>query len=828
LRGHRSPQHLRRGILTNKLSLTALAALVVALLTCVSLAAAQRSVTTSTAATTVVFGAVADARVHEASPGSNYGTSSTLRTDLGSGANVESFLRFSVVGLSGSVQRALLRVYAYNGTADGPAVYASSSSWSESAITWSSRPALTSGAVADVGALSGSWAEWDVTSLVSGDGVFSFALRATSSDGVDFYSRQSGNTGLRPQLVVETVADGAPVATSPPTISGVAQAGQTLTASSGTWSGTQPISHAYQWQRCSSSGSGCGSVTGETAQTYDVAAADVGSTLRVVVTATNSAGSGSAASTPTAVVADAPPPGDPVIVSAGDIAGCDYSEDEQTAQLVDAIRPTRVVTLGDHAYENGTASEFANCYHPTWGRHRAITTPVAGNHEYNTSGATGYYGYFGAAAGDPARGYYAYDLGSWRLYALNSNCAFVSCAAGAAQEQWLRADLAANPRQCTLAFMHHPRFASGDTSDRRSTPAVGPLYQAFYEASGDVFLVAHNHFYERLGRLAPDGSVDLQRGIRNFVVGTGGRFLYDFGAPIRGSEVRHNANHGVLELTLRATGYSWRFVSVAGGTSVDNGSDTCGAYIDTTPPSPPTDLGARVVSSNRVDLTWTASGDDVGVTGYDVYRGGALLATTTGTTYSDTTVVAGTTYSYLVRARDAASNVSGPSNTATATPGGAGATVVFGAVADARVLEASPASNFGSSSSLRTELDPGDSAESFVRFSVAGLAGPVRRAVLRVYAFNATADGPAVYGSLSAWSESGITWSNRPALTTGVVADVRALPAGSWVEWDVTSSVSGPGEFSFALRPTSSDGVDFYSRQSSNTALRPQLVIETG
>lgn len=825
-------QALRKAILTNRISITGFAALIVVVLTCASLgAASQRSEATSTSPATVAFGAVADARVHEDSPGSNYGSSSSLRTELDAGADTESFLQFSVGGLSGSVQRALLRVYAFSGTANGPAVYGAVSSWSESGITWGSRPALTSGVVADVGAVpSGSWAEFDVTTLVAGAGTFSFALRGTSGDGVDFYSRQSSNTSLRPQLVVETAADGPPVATSPPTISGLAQAGQTLTASSGTWSGTQPIAHAYQWERCSTTpGTACGPITGATTETYVLTGDDVGAAVRVVVTATNSAGSANAASSPTSPVAAAPPPGDPIVTAAGDIAGCDYSEDSQTAQLLDALGPTRVLTLGDNAYENGTAAEFTNCYHPTWGRHKAITNPTTGNHEYKTSGASGYFGYFGAAAGDPTRGYYAFDLGAWRLYALNSNCEFVSCAVGSAQERWLRADLAANTRACTLAYMHHPRFSSGDTPDRRNNPSVAPLYQAFYDASGDVFLVAHNHFYERLARLGPTGAIDLQRGVRNFVVGTGGRHLYDFGTPITGSQVRNNTTHGVLELTLRSTGYAWRFVPVGSGAFTDSGSDTCeGAPPDTTPPSPPTDLGASVVTSSRVDLSWTASTDNVGVTAYDVYRDDSLLATTTGTTYSDTTVVAGNTYSYFVKARDAASNTSGPSNTATATPGGATATLVFGAAADARVLEASPGSNFGSSSSLRTELDPGDSTESFVRFSVAGLSGPVRRAALRVYAFSATADGPAVYGSLASWSEPGITWSSRPALTSGVVADVGALPAGNWGEWDVTSLVSGAGEFSFALRPTSGDGVDFYSRQASNAALRPQLVIETG
>jgi hypothetical protein len=276
-----------------------------------------------------------------------------------------------------------------------------------------------------------------------------------------------------------------------------------------------------------------------------LAQSDVGATLRVVVTATNPDGSGTATSAPSGVVIGA---GNVVIAAAGDIASCNSSGDEATADLLDAIAPARILLLGDNAYENGTDAEFASCYDPTWGRFREKTHPSPGNHDYNTAGAFGYYNYFGAAAGDPTRGYYAFDLGAWRFHALNSNCGVVSCSAGSQQEQWLRADLATHPRTCLAAFMHHPRFASGPTAARRDNTNVAPLYQAFHEGSGDLWLVGHNHYYERLTRLGPTGAIDLEQGIRNFVVGTGGRGFSAFGEPIMGSEVR-SQTFGVLTLT---------------------------------------------------------------------------------------------------------------------------------------------------------------------------------------------------------------------------------------------------------------------------------------
>ena len=178
--------------------------------------------------------------------------------------------------------------------------------------------------------------------------------------------------------------------------------------------------------------------------------------------------------------------GDPVLVGAGDIADCGGRGDEATARVLDGIGGT-VFTLGDNAYESGTNAEFRNCYAPSWGHHKARTRPAPGNHDYNTPGAGGYFGYFGKAAGDPGSGYYSYDRGAWHVIVLNSNCGEVRCTVGSRQERWLRADLAANERTCTLALSHHPRFSSGMHGDQTS---VLPLWEALYEAGADVVLPA--------------------------------------------------------------------------------------------------------------------------------------------------------------------------------------------------------------------------------------------------------------------------------------------------------------------------------------------------
>jgi hypothetical protein len=267
---------------------------------------------------------------------------------------------------------------------------------------------------------------------------------------------------------------------------------------------------------------------------------------------------------------------DPVLVGAGDIAECGQPGAEQTAKLLDTIEGT-IFTTGDNAYPNGSAADYANCYDPTWGRHKARTRPAIGNHDYHTPGAPAYFDYFGAAAGERGKGYYSYDLGAWHIVVLNSNCADIDgCQAGSPQEQWLRADLAAHPTTCTLAYFHHPRFSSGPDHrpELRNNIEMRPFWQALYSAGADVVLAGHAHLYERFAPQDPNGAADSQ-GLRQFVVGTGGGGLYEFGAPVANSEVRYNASYGVLKLTLHAASYDWQFVTPPGNTFSDTGSAAC-------------------------------------------------------------------------------------------------------------------------------------------------------------------------------------------------------------------------------------------------------------
>ena len=263
--------------------------------------------------------------------------------------------------------------------------------------------------------------------------------------------------------------------------------------------------------------------------------------------------------------------GDPVLVGAGDIARCDIPGDEATAKLLDNISGT-VYTLGDNAYPEGTDSQFRDCYGPTWGRHKARTRPSIGNHEYyGPEGAQPYYDYFGISAGPRGKGYYSYNRGSWHIVVLNSMCSKVSCAAGSAQVTWLKADLAAHPNKCTLAYFHHPRFSSGGSN--HST--VAPFWKALYEARAEVVLSGHHHLYERFAPQNPSGVADSARGIRQFIVGTGGNGLHRLISIKPNSQVRNTTTLGVLKLTLHSSSYEWKFVPIAGKTFTDSGTKMC-------------------------------------------------------------------------------------------------------------------------------------------------------------------------------------------------------------------------------------------------------------
>jgi hypothetical protein len=264
-----------------------------------------------------------------------------------------------------------------------------------------------------------------------------------------------------------------------------------------------------------------------------------------------------------------------VLVGAGDIASCDdLAGAEATAKLIDKI-PGTVFVAGDLAYPDGSDEQFAKCYGPTWGRFKERTRPSPGNHEYHSDGASGYVNYFGATAGDPKKGYYSYELGAWHIIVLNSECKDVGgCGAGSAQEQWLRQDLNAHPAKCTLAYWHKPLFSSG--AAHGNDPEVKPLWDVLYAADADVVLNGHDHDYERFAPQDPQGKADSQRGIREFVVGTGGKNSHrSFGSTKPNSEIRQADTFGVLKLTLHATSYDWEFVPEAGKKFTDAGNGTC-------------------------------------------------------------------------------------------------------------------------------------------------------------------------------------------------------------------------------------------------------------
>jgi hypothetical protein len=291
---------------------------------------------------------------------------------------------------------------------------------------------------------------------------------------------------------------------------------------------------------------------------------------------------------------------DPVFVGAGDIANCSGKNDEATAKLLDGIAGT-VFTLGDNVYPDGTAAQFKDCYGPTWGRHKDRTRPAPGNHDYHTSGASGYYGYFGASAGDSGKGYYSYNLGAWHIISLNSE---VDYAAGSAQEKWLRADLAANKTACTLAYWHHPLFSTGQHGN---IPRSQAFWNALYEYGADVILNGHDHTYQRFAPQSPGGKAEPNRGIREFVVGTGGAGLYPFPTNLPTLEVRNNTTFGVLKLTLHATSYNWEFVPIAGQTFTDSGSGNCVSAGGTNPTATKTQPPAPTASHTFTPVPSTAT-----------------------------------------------------------------------------------------------------------------------------------------------------------------------------------------------------------------------------
>lgn len=324
--------------------------------------------------------------------------------------------------------------------------------------------------------------------------------------------------------------------------------------------------------------------------------------------------------TPTQSTTTITPTGDPVIAAVGDIVcgtadiGLGYPcKDKETAEVVAQIKPSAVLVLGDNQYESGSLSDFQNFYDKTWGKYKSITYPIPGNHEYGPGhiDATGYFNYFGTRAGPAGKGYYSYDIGSWHMIALNTNdhCKYLDCGAGSEQELWLKQDLASHRNVCTLAYLHHPQFSSGhEGSDPNHD--FDALWKDLYDARVDVALVGHSHDYERFAPQTWDGKLDNVNGIREFVVGTGGRdFTGWLSTTAPNSEVKNNTTFGVLKLTLHPNSYDWKFMPIAGQTFTDSGTALCSQSISPSPTisiivtttNPPTPVGTSCSLKQKGD-----------------------------------------------------------------------------------------------------------------------------------------------------------------------------------------------------------------------------------
>lgn len=476
----------------------------------------------TSAATSITFVPVADSYVNSGSPTSNYGTSAQLRADASPVTN--SYIRFNITGLSGNITSATLRVYATSSQSTGyTAATVGDNTWGETTINYSNAPALGS-SLASTGAVSANtWTSVNVTAYITGNGTFSVGLATTNSTALAMSSRETGANA--PQLVVTT---------------------------------------------------------------------DAGTTATATSTATRTA-------TPATTTTRTPTPtptsaSDPFIMAAGDIA-CDPTNSSfnsgqgtsnacrqlYTSNLILNANPAAVLALGDDQYYCGGYNAFVQSYGLSWGRFNAKIHPVPGNHEYLTSGGTdcttanagaaGYFQYFGSAAGQSGQGWYSYDIGRWHLIALNSNCGDVGgCSTSSPQGQWLLSDLAAHPAACTLAYWHIPLWSSGG----RAASNMATITQILYKNNADVVLAGHDHDYERFALQDYLGNPDPTRGIRAFVVGTGGANHTVFTTTAPNSEVRNATTFGLLKLTLLATSYDWKFVPDTGtGTFTDSGSASC-------------------------------------------------------------------------------------------------------------------------------------------------------------------------------------------------------------------------------------------------------------
>jgi glucose/arabinose dehydrogenase/fibronectin type 3 domain-containing protein len=677
--------------------------------------------------TTLTFSPTADARVEEAHPIDNYGVSDKIRAALGPGT--ESFLRFQLSGINGPIRSAKLTLTATtNGTVDGPGVHSVSGDWSESTVTWATRPGHGSIAASDAGAIAANAkVEYDVKPLLTGDGTLDLALVATSTDGVDLSSKEHLNSAKRPVLEVTFATvfdDEAPTA---PADLAAQVASQSRVDLSWTAAADNVGVTNYEIYRD-------------------------GQLLDVVGNDTSYADTNVSVETP-------------------------Y---EYTVRAVDAEQ------------NRSAASNTAQVTVPD---SESPTTP--GNLTAQVAGAARVDLSWAASIDNVAvTNYEIYRDG--QLLATVGNVTTYSDTGVGVETPYQYAVRALDARQNRSAASNVATVTVPDTV-KPTAPAglvaqvAGPArVDLAWTASTDNVAVANYEIYRNGALLAVIGNVT---GYSDITVKAEVAYQY----TVRALDVRQNRS---------------------------DASNTVAVTVpDVAAPTAPGNLAAQAVSGARVDLAWTASTDNVGVANYEVFRNGVLLAVIGNvTTYADTLVTPLTSYQYTVRAVDGKQNRSAASNVANATTLAPVAT--FSPVADAHVEEAKKNNNYGSAFTLRTVKGSGRNVfESYLRFDVSGVPGPIKSAKLRLSATTATPDGPGVHSALSSWAETAITWATKPARGLAPVDDKAAIAAGATVEYDVKPLVSGNGTVSFALVSTSAVAEDFASREFANATRRPQLII---
>jgi hypothetical protein len=487
---------------------------------------------------TLTLNPVADSYVDAGNPTTNNGTTTQIRID--GSPIVRSYLRFNVTGITGTVSSATLKIYANSAQSTGFEIHrVSDTAWGETTITYSNAPAYDAPILGTSGALkAGTWYSTDITSAVTGNGLNSFLLLTTNSTAESLGSRESATP---PQLVVVYSDSSTPTPTVTPTPTALPTPSPTIA----------PTPTATP-------------------------------TVTPIPTPTPTL-----APTPSPIVTPTPTPissGDPVIAAAGDI-GCKLGTTcsaQAVYNLIPPMTPAGILTLGDTQYYCGSAQAFAQVFNPSWGQSKSIIHPAVGNHEYLTSGASdctsantgaaGYYGYFGSAAGNPSQGYYSYDIGSWHLISLNTQCSSAGgCGSGSPQYTWLQTDLANHSNTCTLAYYHIPLYSEGGRANANSQP----MFSLMYQKGVDLVLTGHDHIYERFKPQDASGNA-VTNGITEFVVGTGGANHTSIVSSLANSATANATTFGVLKLTLHSGSTDYKFVpETTSGTFTDSGTILC-------------------------------------------------------------------------------------------------------------------------------------------------------------------------------------------------------------------------------------------------------------